>query len=112
MVQKSLEKEFSCFLDMITYLHPESQTIQIEDLEPNLQRKHLFLTANKDTIIEHVCAREAGNQNCTCESRDLNQRIKNSFSLKKKARDFFSPFPEEYTTQELGFRLGFPPTFH
>jgi hypothetical protein len=90
MVQKTLEKDFSCFLDMI-YLHPESQTIQIKDLEPNLQRKHLFSTANKDTIIEHVCAREAGNQNCTHESRDLNQRIKNSFSLKKKARDYFSP---------------------
>jgi hypothetical protein len=37
-----------------------------------------------------VPAREAGNQNCTCESRDLDQRMKNSFSLKKKTRDFFS----------------------
>jgi hypothetical protein len=91
MLQKSLEKDFSCFLDMITYLHPESQTKQIKDLEPNLQRKHLFSTANKDTIVDHVPAREAGNQNCTCESRDLDQRMKNSFSLKKKTRDFFSP---------------------
>jgi hypothetical protein len=91
MLQKSLEKDFSCFLDMITYLHPESQTKQIKDLEPNLQRKHLFSTANKDTIVDHVPAREAGNQNFTCESRDLDQRMKNSFSLKKKTRDFFSP---------------------
>jgi hypothetical protein len=91
MVQKSLEKDFSCFLHMITYLNPESPTIQIKDLEPNLQRKHHFSTANKDTFVVHVCAREAGNRNCTCESRDLNQRIKNSFSLKNKASDFFSP---------------------
>jgi len=90
MLQKSLEKDFSCFLDKITYLHPESQTKQIKDLKPNLQRKHLFSTANKDTIVEHVPAREAGNQNCICESRDLDQRMKNSFSLKKKTRDFFS----------------------
>jgi hypothetical protein len=94
---------------MITYLHPESQRIQIKDLEPNLQRKHLFSTANKDTIVEHVCAREAGNQNFTCESQSKDQKF--IFS-EEESKGFSSPFPEEYTTQELGFRLGFPPTFH
>lgn len=34
------------------------------------------------------------------------------FLWRRKQGIFSPPFPEEYTTQELGFRLGFPSTFH